>query len=79
MSDVRERLIKCFCTVFPDLSASEIPRASSGSVDGWDSLATATLLGVVEEEFGTAVDVDDFDALDSFESLLAYFEGAASR
>ena len=49
----------------------------SGSVDGWDSLATATLLGVVEEEFG--VDVGDFDALDSFESLLAYVEGAVSR
>jgi len=77
MSDARERLIKCFGAVFPNLPASEVPRAKSGSVDGWDSLATATLLGVVEEEFG--VDVGDFDALDSFESLLAYVEGAVSR
>jgi len=79
MSDARERLIKCFGAVFPDLPASEVPRASSGSVDGWDSLATVTLLGVVEEEFRIAVDVGDFDALNSFESLLGYLEGAVSR
>jgi acyl carrier protein len=79
MSDARRRLIKCFGAVFPDLPVPEVPRASSGSVDGWDSLATVTLLSVVEEEFGIAVDVDDFDALDSFETLLAYLEGAVSR
>jgi len=77
MSDARERLIKCFTTVFPDLPASEIPRATSESALGWDSLATATLLGVVEEEF--RIDVSDFDALNSFESLLAYLEGAITR
>jgi acyl carrier protein len=77
MSDARERLIKCFGAVFPDLPASEVPRAKSESIDGWDSLATATLLGVVEEEFRIAV--SDFDALDSFERLLAYLEGVVSR
>jgi acyl carrier protein len=79
MSDARERLIKCFGAVFPDLPESEVPRASSGSVAGWDSLATVTLLGVVEEEFRIAVDIGDFDALDSFQSLLAYLTGALSR
>ena len=75
MSNARERLIKCFCAVFPDLPkpmscAAPRSRASSASLGTWDSLATATLLGVVEEEFG--IDVGDFDALHSFASLLAY-------
>jgi acyl carrier protein len=77
MSNTRERLIKCFGAVFPNLPESEAPQASSESVDGWDSLATATLLSVVEEEFG--IDVGDFDALHSFESLRAYLEKSVSR
>jgi acyl carrier protein len=48
-------------------------------VDGWDSLATVTLLGVVEEEFGIDFAVSDFDALHSFESLLVYLRGTVSR
>ena len=79
MSDVRERLIKCFGAVFPDLPPSKVPRASSESIDRWDSVATATLLGVVEEEFSIAIDAGDSDVLDSFESLLAYLEKVVSR
>ena len=79
MTDARGRLIKCFSAVFPDLPEAAIEGANSGSVQGWDSLATATLLGVVEEEFGIAVDADDLDALESFGRLLAYLERTASR
>jgi len=67
MSDVQERLIDCFGTVFPDLSCDEIPHASSTSVATWDSLATVTLVSVVEEEFGVAITPEDYDYMVSFE------------
>ncbi len=72
MSDVREKLKKCFRAVFPILSDASIPGASVATVARWDSLAAITLLHVVEEEFQTAVDLDKLAELDSFESLAEY-------
>lgn len=67
MSDIQERLINCFSTVFPDLSRDEILRASNSSVATWDSLATVTLVSVVEEEFGVAILPEDYDYMISFQ------------
>lgn len=67
MSDIRQRLINCFQAVFPDLSAEEIPRASTASVAAWDSLASVTLVAVVEEEFGVAVAPEEYESMVSFE------------
>lgn len=67
MSDIQERLINCFSTVFPDLSRDEILRASSSSVATWDSLATVTLVSVVEEEFGISILPEDYDYMVSFQ------------
>ncbi len=67
MSNVLERLINCFGIVFPDLSRDEIPRASSASVASWDSLATVTLISVIEEEFGEAIAPEDYEYMLSFE------------
>ncbi len=72
MSDVREHLIDCFAAVFPDLAAGEIPHASVASVGSWDSLATVTLMGVLEEEFGVQVSPDDLPQLASFDLTLDY-------
>ena len=72
MDDHRTRLTQCFAAVFPDLPADEIPTATPESVAGWDSVANVTLLAVVEEEFGLAIDVDDLERLTSFEALLDY-------
>jgi acyl carrier protein len=73
--DARARLARCFAAVFPDLPPGEIPRASTASVAAWDSLAAATLLAVVEEEFGVQVPAEDLDRFVSFEGILAYVEG----
>jgi acyl carrier protein len=39
----------------PDLSRDEILRADAASVAAWDSLATVTLIAVIEEEFGVEI------------------------
>jgi acyl carrier protein len=67
MSNTDERLKKCFSVVFPDLSADEIPRCSSASVATWDSLATVTLVSVIEEEFGITIAPEDYEYMISFE------------
>jgi acyl carrier protein len=74
MADARERLIRCFSAVFPDLDESEIPRATKASVGAWDSLANFSLLTVIEEEFGIRVDPDDVDRFIAFETILDYLE-----
>ena len=70
MPEIQERLKSCFATVFPSLSADEIPRASHTSVANWDSLATVTLVSVIEEEFDVQIPADDFEFMISFDLVL---------
>ena len=67
MSNIQERLINCYNTVFPDLSRDEILRADAASVAAWDSLATVTLIAVIEEEFSVEIAPENFEYLTSFE------------
>jgi acyl carrier protein len=77
MSDtVESRLTDCFKTMFPDLSAAEIPRATSSSMPAWDSMATVTLVALVEEEFGIRMSPDDYVFASSYPLLLDYLRGA---
>jgi acyl carrier protein len=62
-----ERLQKCFAAVFPNLSDDEILRASSASVATWDSLATVTLVSVIEEEFGITIAPEEYEYMISFD------------
>jgi acyl carrier protein len=62
-----ERLQKCFGVVFPNLGPDEILRASSASVATWDSLATVTLVSVIEEEFGVTISPDEYEYMISFD------------
>jgi acyl carrier protein len=70
--DLRPRLVECFAAVFPKLGEEEIPRASFTSLAAWDSLATITLIGVLEEEFDISVPPEDLEELASFELTLDY-------
>lgn len=74
MDHNKERLKRCFSAVFPRLSDREIVSASPDTVDGWDSLATTTLVTVIEEEFRILVEPDALDRLVSFGSILSYLE-----
>ncbi|AHG90047.1 acyl carrier protein familyprotein [Gemmatirosa kalamazoonensis] len=74
MDDVRARLEQCFLAVFPDLTPAEIPDASPATVEAWDSLANATLVSVIEEEFGVELPMEELAELASFSLLLDHLQ-----
>jgi acyl carrier protein len=74
--DVSQRLLTCLAAVFPNRSRQELAFASRDSIEEWDSLASVTLLGLVNEEFKTDIDLFDFQDLGSFDALLARLQQA---
>jgi acyl carrier protein len=72
MDENASRLADCFLAVFPDISADEIAHASSASVQSWDSVATVTLLAIVEEEFGIEIEVKELARFVSFGGILSF-------
>jgi acyl carrier protein len=74
MDDVKQRLIGCFQTVFPDLPESEIPLLSQDSSSAWDSVSAITLMNVLEDEFGIEMDLDQVAELDSFDKIYTYLQ-----
>ncbi len=44
----------------------------------WDSLASVTLLAVIQQEFEVDIDLFDLDGLDSFRLLLDYLQRKAA-
>jgi acyl carrier protein len=79
MDEMEKRLAGCFSAVLPELTAEEIPHASATSVKSWDSVATITLIAVVEEEFEISIDVEDPAQFDSFQQILAYLRDGAKK
>ena len=74
MTGTESRLLNCFMAVFPDLSAEEIPETSMQTTEGWDSMATITLISVVEEEFSVQIAPEDLEHFTSFAGTLSYLE-----
>lgn len=72
MSELESRLIRCFSSVFPALMLEEIRAASAQSLAAWNSLAAATLVAVIEQEFSVQIDLFDLPELDSFEAFQTY-------
>lgn len=70
-------LLECFSAVFPELDRDQIPSASVDSVAEWDSLASLTLVAVVEEEFGIAIDDLELSELGSFTAFQEYLQARA--
>jgi acyl carrier protein len=70
MDETQTRLLRCFGAVFPGLNETELGSASLGQVEGWDSVATITLLSLVEEEFGVEFQPEDLARQTSFERIL---------
>lgn len=68
MTDVERRLVHCFVSVFPSLTESIAQSAELDSVAGWDSIAGATLLSVVCEEFDLPMDAEGTEDLLSFQA-----------
>ncbi len=69
MGNIVLRLVKCFQIVFPDLTEEEAASASQISVKEWDSVATITLVNVIEDEFQIEMDMDALAEFDSFAAI----------
>ena len=72
MDDLKNRLVNCFATVFPDLDVAEIPDLSMASMAEWDSVATVTVVALIEEEFGIEADIDELAEEMSFDTIVDY-------
>lgn len=79
MSELESRLIRCFSSVFPALMPEEIRTASAQSLEAWNSLAAATLVAVVEQEFSVQIDLLDLPELDSFDAFQTYLRQLTVR
>ena len=74
MDDLQLRLVRCFSSVFPHLNEEQIRNASIDSVAEWHSLASVTLVSVVQEEFGVEVSLTDLPNLVSFSAVQNYVQ-----
>ena len=79
MDQTESRLQTCFTKVFPELTPEQIADASVDSVGKWDSMASITLLTLVGEEFGTDLDMDDFEQFTSYQGILEYLRTNTSN
>jgi len=68
----KQRLIRCFQAVFPELTETDVERASVSRLAAWDSVATVTLAASVEEEFGIQFEADEIEKMDSFQNFLKH-------
>jgi acyl carrier protein len=69
VDQVTDRLRDCFREVFPDLADEHIETADRAEMAEWDSLATLTLLAVIEEEFGLQLEEEAIAKLTSFSAV----------
>ena len=72
MGEMEGRLIRCFSSVFPDLTAEQIRTVSVESLPAWDSLVAVTLVAVLQEEFGLQINLMDLPELVSFVGVQNY-------
>ena len=74
MNSTETRLMHCFQLVFPNLPENQIVTSTPASISAWDSVATVTLISVVEEEFGIRLDLENVEELISFEGFLKHLQ-----
>jgi acyl carrier protein len=69
MAELDDRLVRCFASVFPALPPDQVRIASVETLPEWDSLATVTLVAVLEQEFNIEIDLLSSPELTSFEAV----------
>lgn len=78
MDSTKARLAKCFVAVFPELTPQEALCASTTTMPEWDSVSSATLVSVIEEEFGIGLSIDALDEFGSFEQIFTHLQKSGS-
>jgi serine O-acetyltransferase len=71
-ADLQPRLVNCFAAAFAGLRPEDIPQAAASSLAEWDSLASLTLVSLIEEEFKLRIPVADRARLTSFPEIVDY-------
>lgn len=74
MTDIDERLVRCFAAALPDIDTQKIPLAALNQAPGWDSLATVVLIALIDEEFGVRIDLESLPDL-SYKAISEYVKG----
>lgn len=73
-NEIETNLLHCFAAVFPSLPVEAIPSASLHSTPEWDSLASVTLLAVLQQEFQIELPITELGQMMSFSKVLACIE-----
>lgn len=71
---LHDRLVDCFAAVFPKVPPGELDSLSVARCAEWDSLASVTLMAVLEQEFGNPISPDDLEMFQSFDLVKATVE-----
>jgi acyl carrier protein len=69
---IDDRLVRCFSSVFPELTEEQILAADVELLSSVDSLAGVTLVALIDEEFGFDLDFEDLLRLGTFEAIQQY-------
>lgn len=77
MSDIKNRVDRCFLNVFAGIKPEQLSTASATSLAGWDSIAHVRLMSSLEEEFGVQLEMEDFEELTSRDLILARIQDLA--
>lgn len=72
----KQRLIECFAAVFPTLGEEQMAHTTQALMPEWDSLATATLVTVIEDEFDIEISPENLEDLVSFNAFWNYLANA---
>jgi acyl carrier protein len=72
VAELTDTLEECFAAVFPDVPRDRLANATVENTEEWDSIASVTLLAVLEEEFGVQIDDLDLPELSSFDKVHDY-------
>jgi acyl carrier protein len=79
MTELHQRLMNCFVTLFPGNSQDSLIEATPDSIAGWDSTNHFLLLQIVEEEFGLQISEQLGGQLLSFGEFEAYLNTKVSK
>ena len=74
--DVERQLDEIFMSIFPFLSEDLVRQVSMDSTREWDSLATLTLISLIEEDFGPVVDAEAPILFRSYRAVADYLHQA---
>jgi acyl carrier protein len=78
---IDNRLVRCFSSVFPELTEEQILTADIEFLAGMDSLAGVTLIALIDEEFGVGLEFENLLKLGTFEAVQQYVsdQGLSNR